>query len=361
MKDLASHYQNYRSSLYPGLELWARFTPRPEPTPLLLQMHGWHGEVKTGHADNLAPPPDAPCFRVQPEMRGRGDAGGQPDANGFELQDAVDALATAAALWPEAVDHTTGPHLHGGSGGGGNVLALLGKFPDLFASAVAECGISDYAVWYQGDRTGEFRDEMRDAGWIGGDPTTNTEAYLARGGRTTARNLLTPLLLVHSACDLRVPVEQSLLYLEAARQAGKEKLVRSLILPGVGGTGHLQGITPAQERERQDLVARHRQTHPTPPRLPAAGTMVIAGFLDTKRFRVDLESVGQLALLDYDLDAGRFALQAPSCRNARILLADTGRELSIPCRRLGLADFLREIIPGGWQLPASDAVLPTGG
>lgn len=343
MSTFESHYRDYPSSLDPELVLWGRFTPFSKPAPLLLHMHGWHGNVKFGHDDNLAPPAHAACFRVQPEMRGRGDSSGRPDANGRELMDAVDALDAARALWPEWVCPATGPHLHGGSGGGGNVFAMVGKFPDLFASAIAECGISDYGVWFEGDDAGEFRDEMQDEGWIGGTPADNPEGYLSRGGRTTARNLLTPLLVVHGEGDLRVPVHQSRLYLDAARAAGRGDLVESLIFEGVGGRAHLEFLTAEQDSQRQSKTASHRENHTRPPTIPRSGTFVVAGYLVTKFFRVFLEETGQVALLDYDLAEKNFSLRAPSCRTAQIILEPEGGTVSLQCTPISLKEFCREI------------------
>jgi pimeloyl-ACP methyl ester carboxylesterase len=346
-----AEYREYRSSLDPELLLYARFRPAAEAAPLLVHMHGWHGNVKTGHSDNLAPPPGTKCFRIQPEMRGRGDSGGKPDANGFELHDVVDAMDAACAIWPEAVSFESGPHLHGGSGGGGNVLALVGKFPDLFSSAVAECGISDYARWYAGDAAGEFRDEMCDAGWIGGCPEENPEGYLSRGGLTTAGNLLTPLLLVHGDQDLRVPVEQSVSYFAAAKTAGHEALVDLVVLPGVGLPGHLGGITENLEELRQGKIAAHREANALPPKLPQQGTMVVAGFLITRHFRVFLEDVGMVALLDYDLEKSRFSLRAPSCKCARVFVQKEMREFSVDCEPVSLREFCGEINYGGFLPP----------
>ncbi|MEI6423608.1 MAG: prolyl oligopeptidase family serine peptidase [Lentisphaerota bacterium] len=303
---MSASYKSYDSSVDPALNLHARFAPLTQPAPLLLWMHGWHGNIKSGHKDNVTPPDEETFFKVQPEMRGRGDSGGKPDANGWELQDAVDALAAARKHYPNAVADLA-PRLHGGSGGGGNVLGILGKFPDLFSSAVCECGISDYALWYSHDTVGEFRDEMKDAGWIGGDPLTNPEAYLSRGGRTTAKNLLTPLLMLHGTADKRVPFEQAEAYMDALRNNGKSQLVRLQEFPGVGAPDHFSDMTEEMNKLRKKLIAEHHLRNSQAPRLPESGEFVVAGYLKTSRFEVSLESVDQVALLHYDLPRQNFA------------------------------------------------------
>ena len=46
-------------------------------------------------------------------------------------------------------------YAEGGSGAGGNVYAIVGKFPDFFSAAVVHSGMSDYLAQYQRDETGE--------------------------------------------------------------------------------------------------------------------------------------------------------------------------------------------------------------
>ncbi|NQU09281.1 prolyl oligopeptidase family serine peptidase, partial [bacterium] len=164
MTQLSARYAAYPSRLDPGLQLFGRFVAAGGPAPVLLRMHGWHGSVKETHRDNVEPSEAGLFHEIHPEMRGRGDSRGRPDANGYELQDAVDALAAGSSCLGPGCDPAAAPLLWGGSGGGGNVLGLVGKFPDLFAAAVAECGISDYALWFAHDQVGEFRDELEGAG-----------------------------------------------------------------------------------------------------------------------------------------------------------------------------------------------------
>ena len=335
-------YREYHSSVEPALTLYAVFAPAPRRAPLLLSMHGWHGNVKSGHRDNVAPPTTQEFFGIAPEMRGRGDSAGKPDVNGWELQDAVDALGAAARMFPDLADTASIPRLTGGSGGGGNVLGIVGKFPDLFAAAVCECGISDYALFFAQDSVGEFRDEMEGAGWIGGNPQTRPEAYLSRGGRVTAMNLLVPLLLFHGEKDRRVPVAHPRLYVEAARRHGRAHLVRAVYFPEAGLPGHYDGATPTDMALRDQEVTAHLRTHTTAPALPSAGRMVVAGYLRTRAFELELESVDHVALLEYDLARDRFQLRAPTCRTARLRRPEQVSERPVSCSALSLQDFCRE-------------------
>ena len=316
-------YQAYPSSAQEKLTLYADFAVPAEPRPLLVTMHGWHGQVKRAHSDNVpAGAEDGDWFKIAVEMRGRGDSEGKPDCNGWELQDVVDAVAFARRTY---ADKIVDPHLvtlTGGSGGGGNVMALLGKFPDFFCRAKAECGISDYALWYRNDRVGEFRDEM-DV-WVGTTPDLDPEAYASRSGVTTAGNLCTPLIIFHGDKDPRVPVEQSRLYVEAARRSGKGYLVAYYELKGVGYPGHYGGATPAQNEFREKTGKEFLRFKPVPVAIPERGIFMIGGFIRTRHFEVELESVNRVAELHYDLKSNNFTLHAikPCSARLRVRLAD---------------------------------------
>ncbi len=336
-------YASYPSTFEDALLLYARFQPAlSPPAPLLIHMHGWHGNVKHGHTDNVQPCRHGNYNLVQPEMRGRGDSAGKPDANGAELWDAVDAIPAAREILGERIDAQVPPLLWGGSGGGGNVLGMVGKFPDLFAAAVCECGISDYALWHAHDTVGEFRDELEGAGWIGGNPTNNPEAYLSRGGRTTAMNLMIPLFIVHGELDNRVQYEQATAYRDALHAHGKAELLELLNLPGVGASGHYGGITDEQETARNDGISAHLAAHRTMPVLPDRGRFVVAGYLCTRRFTVRLPSIDHVALLDYDLTRNTFHLHAPTASSARILLAD-GSEVEVATQPVSLAELCNHL------------------
>ena len=311
-------YLEYPSSQDPSIRLFADFAAPAEPRPIRLEMHGWHGHVKRAQPDSVGQSADTGWFNVRPQMRGRGDATGAPDCNGWELQDAVDAVAFAKERFADKVAEPNLITLSGGSGGGGNVFAMLGRFPDLFCRALVQCGISDYALWYRNDEEGEFRDEM-DV-WIGADPDAAPEAYAARSGVTAVANLLTPLIIFHGETDIRVPSEHARRFVAAAEAAGKGGLVTYHELEGVGTRSHFGNITPEQQEflraEGRAFLARDRR----PIEIPERGRLVVAGYLITRRFEVVLDSIDRVALLEYDLAAADFRLMAPSAKEAHIRL-----------------------------------------
>jgi pimeloyl-ACP methyl ester carboxylesterase len=279
--------RTYPSSVEPGLTLSAEFFVPPAPRPLLLFFHGWHMSAAqsrgAGYIGQLTPD----FFVVNVDMRGRGGSGGRPDASGFELLDGLDAITFARRTWPSAVDRSKGPYAFGGSGGGGNTLALAGKAPDLFAAAVSFAGMSDYALWYLRDDAGRYRDEMET--WIGGTPQSNPQGYRSRGGSTVLPNVISPLLVIHGRKDPAVPFEHAQAYQrEAAR------LKKSLIRFYFSGKGH--------ESEEWKMSIDFLQSFQKIPRLKKKGGFVFCGFLACGPFWVIADDPARSGRVAYELD-----------------------------------------------------------
>lgn len=326
-----NEYREYPSSADPMLHLYAKFTCDTPTGVLLVKMHGWHGQVKTSSPDNIPDPMERGYFVVAPEMRGRGDSTGNPDCNGWELQDVIDAVNFARKEYRDRIETPEVVLLWGGSGGGGNAYALIGKFPDFFAAARITSGISDYGLWYTFDTRGEFRDEMegpvpaKSPGrqpWIGGNPTNNAEAYRSRGGITTVGNLLIPTLIFHGETDFRVPSLQARLWVGAAVGKGRGSLVDYHELAGVGAWGHFSNITKVQQAFYQKTGSEFLKTHRTPPLLPERGSFAVAGYLKTSQFEVVLDSIDHIGRVDYDLAAHTFLVYAPTAKTAKLRVRD---------------------------------------
>ncbi len=297
----------YSSSRTPGIKLALRILKPAQPGYLVASTHGWHMSIKefTFMTEAL---PGLTNLTVQVDMRGRAWSQGSPDCNGLELYDVIDAIEYAKAHYADYLIDPDLIYFSAGSGGGGNALALAGKFPDYFTAINALCGISDYAKWYREDQVGEFRDELDI--WIGPLNESNAVAYAAASGITTIANLHTPLLLVHGELDLRVPASHSRSYATAAEQAGKKDLVDYLELAGIGGTGHFENATAEDLATIESRSAQNLAQHKKRPQLARSGSLVVAGYLVTRYFTVFLAEVGQLAQLDYDLDKKSFILKS---------------------------------------------------
>lgn len=295
----------YESSRTPGIQLAARILKPAKPGYILASTHGWHMGIR-GFTPMDQPQDESAYLRVEVDMRGRPHSEGEADCNGWELYDIIDAIDYVRRHYADYILDPDIVYFEAGSGGGGNALSIVGKFPDTFAAATSLCGMSDYALWYRQDEVGEFRDEL-DV-WIGCSPEANPMAYESRSGLTTVVNLQTPIYIVHGEADSRVPSEHSRRFVARAADAGKGRLVRYRELPDVGRQGHWGGAT----EEMLALIAaeseEHRQLHRSPVELAVKGRLTVAGYIFTRRFSVVLDSIDKVATLVYDLDSGAVEL-----------------------------------------------------
>ncbi|MBI3946330.1 MAG: alpha/beta fold hydrolase [Armatimonadetes bacterium] len=275
----------YPSSLDPNLVLSAEFHVPPEPRPLCLFFHGWHGSARASRVEMEIGPLLGEFFLVNVDMRGRGTSTGKPDASGFELIDGLDGLEFARQTWPDRIQAEGGVYLVGGSGGGGNTLALAGKAPDIFSAAVSWAGISDYARQYRHDASGRIRDEMEV--WIGGNPDTNPEGYATRSGLHVLENVLTQLFVCHGTRDATVPMPQA--YRERA-----EALGRTNIRFRFNELGH-------DSIEWVPALA-HLRANRAIPSLSPKGSLVVSSFLACRSFWLVLDDPARMGRADYELD-----------------------------------------------------------
>ena len=289
----------YTSSRDSSLKLAMRIDKPAVPGRILVQTHGWHmSAVEYAPAEA---PGDSPFLTLSVDMRCRAFSDGKPDCNGYELQDVIDAVNYARERYKEYISDPDIVYFEAGSGGGGNALAIAGKFPDFFAAVNALYCMSDYGMWYRNDSDGEFRDEMDI--WVGKDPDLDPMAYAARSGLSLVRNLYSPLFIAHGELDRRVPVYHSHLYLAAAEAAGKAGLIDYYEMKGVGTESHISGASPEQKEELSRRALANLTTHSAPIQLPRKGKLLAGGYLVTKYFRVDLDSLDKIAEVEYDADA----------------------------------------------------------
>lgn len=284
-----------KSTVSEGVEFAVAIYKPEKRSPIVLLSHGWHQSVMP--PEDKAESPYPGFLAVQVDMRGRKYSTGKPDCNGLELYDFYDAWQYVAKHYGQYISDPLQVYYVGGSGGGGNGFAIIGKFPDLFCSALIQCGISDYAEWFRQDRVGEFRDDM--IPWIGGTPEQKGEAYESRSGITTVENVLTTSYIVHGETDVRVPVSHSRNFVEKAVKYHKP--VKYLELKNVGTRNHWGNIIPEQEKKREVLNALALEKHPAP-QLAAKGELVVAGYVVTKHFSIWMESIDQVGKIKYNLN-----------------------------------------------------------
>ena len=163
--------------------------------PIAVVMHGYSpatgnfGNVR-GNAQRLR---DAGFFVVSVAMRGRDGSAGVRDSGGVEIYDIYEAVEAVKATYTGLVDESN-VHITGYSGGGGNVMSALTKFPDYFRAGSSFFGMSDYgydetAGWYFAGAASNHQNQLRTD--IGnptlGDPDV-ADRYHARASSLAARN-----------------------------------------------------------------------------------------------------------------------------------------------------------------------------
>lgn len=293
----------YKSSRDSSLNLAMKVIKPEKPGYIMAMTHGWHMSISDFVFMN-EPVENNEYLILEVDMRGRAYSEGNPDCNGWELYDVIDAVNFAREYYKDYIKNPEIVYFEGGSGGGGNAFSIIGKFPDFFAAATALYGISDYELWYRNDSIGEFRDEMDI--WIGCDPDDNQEAYRARSGIRLLENLHTPLFIAHGENDLRVPAEHSRNYVRRAAEIGKSNLVKYMELKGVGTRGHCGNATPEQIQGMNEDSEKNRAFNRAPVEIPDNGKLVIAGYLFTKKFSVVLDSMDKVAVLEYDVKKNEY-------------------------------------------------------
>jgi dienelactone hydrolase len=160
--------------------------------PIAVVMHGFSaGSDLASIRENAQRLRDAGFFAISVTMRGREGSQGVRDSGGVEIYDIHDAVEAVKASHAAYVDPAN-VHITGYSGGGGNAMSALTKFPDYFRLGSAFFGMSDYGLdpvsgWYHnganvnGTRTPQLDVDI-------GNPNTGGSAVLDRY-RARASNL----------------------------------------------------------------------------------------------------------------------------------------------------------------------------
>jgi len=132
-------------------------------------------------------------FTISVAMRQRDGSDGKRDSGGVEIYDIYDAVEAAKKQYPLHMDPEN-ISIIGFSGGGGNVMSALTKFPDYFRLGAAFFGISDYGFdtktgwFFNGAKARHQNILINDIG----DPSKNDPAiidkYAARASNLASKN-----------------------------------------------------------------------------------------------------------------------------------------------------------------------------
>lgn len=186
---------------------------RPEvagPVPTFIWLHGGPEAQERPVYNSLFQTLLAQGFAVfAPNVRGSAGFGRtfrSADDGAGRYGAFADVAACAAYLIETGIAASGRIGVGGRSYGGYLTLAVLTRFPELFAVGVAVCGMSDLETWYATTEP-----------WIGaaavskyGDPVRDRELLADLSPMHTIDRLRSPLLLVHGADDTNVPATESI-------------------------------------------------------------------------------------------------------------------------------------------------------
>lgn len=273
------------------------YHPAGTNLPIILLMHGWDGGLESITDATLKRIGDYGAFTCTVGMRGRNAANGARDASGREIYDIYDCLQSIISTHGALVDGSR-VAVWGYSGGGGNALAALCKFPDAFNVGVDFMGMSDYGRdgtdgWYQ-QSVGATQTTIAAA--VGGTPATAPNGYYARDATVGITNFAGGhLYMYHDNADATVPPVHSSRIKNALDGAGMSNY--TLTLSDTLGHGYPDGYPVRQAPEAALVTALAGSSAWT---IPASGTVAVIGYIVTKRFTIWLRANGSTT---YGLDA----------------------------------------------------------
>jgi pimeloyl-ACP methyl ester carboxylesterase len=291
--------------------------------PLLVVMHGYGGgrEAVTQDIRELA---RRGVVALAPDMRGRGGSAGRWDSGGLDVHDILDAVLAALVRYPDEID-ARNLSIVGYSGGGGNAIACMVRFPDLFQTYVSFFGISDYGGWHRSGGRPDCNAWMEVA--LGGTPDDVPALYAARNAIPAAGNARCGKLhFLWDEEETMCPPEMIEAFLDVHHEAG---LVNAAV--HVSHRGDMRRWSHNYRSGNPDLSAADDlylgdvfPSKARSPRLPPRGQLVVPGYLVTRQFQVWIEDGqrGQVTV-DYDLTGSAPAVRVVDNAqgyNVRILL-----------------------------------------
>lgn len=304
--------------------------------PIAVVMHwfGGDGGDVTNNAQRLR---DQGFFAISVAMRGRSGSAGVRDDGGLEIYDIYDAVEAVKAQYADRVDPTT-VYITGYSGGGGNVMSALTKFPDYFRVGAAFYGISDYGYdaknGFWGTSPGDQPQLTFDIGDRASEDPAVQDRYMARASNLASRNnsYSEIHLFVNDNEDRCAPIHDTS-YCDNAVAVATSPGEFNNIHVHVGNNAKPEYIDfnangQNDPNERQDWphgIPDSDQQHAAEawflprlldgriarPQLKSGGKLFVAGFVKTRPFTCWLgDGQNAAALLTYSLAADRkeFAL-----------------------------------------------------
>ena len=318
-----------------------------DSAPLAVVMHGYSPSSTFGqfrpHAERLA---NEGFVAVLVAMRGRDGSDGIRDSGGLEIYDIYDAVEhiKSSPFFEDRIDPTN-VHITGYSGGGGNVMSALTKFPDYFRVGSSHFGMSDYGFdpadgWYvRGANVGATRTNQLDADvgnpvaaqQPGGDPKV-LDRYQARASNLASKN--NPYSEIHlfvNTDETISPPINNTSYRDNAAAAATTPGEFDNITVHLGESDGSVWIDRNNDGEQQDeeiqsfphgdslgsqrrgeawYLDRLRQGAIPEPQLNGSDELFVAGWVRTKRFELFLgDGQDAAGTLTYELEDQALSFQ----------------------------------------------------
>ncbi len=187
------------------------------PRPLLIYNRGGNGNFSPNTAAGTANYAyTADCAVIASNYREAEPGTGTDEFGGADVMDVVFWINLADNLG--FVDRERVYMLGESRGGMQTCLALLEDEGNIVRAAACVSGVYDVTATY------ESREDMREmlTRRIGGTPENCPEEYAKRSAVTFAERMDTPLLLIHSTGDAKVPYEQAVKFAAELEKYGKK-------------------------------------------------------------------------------------------------------------------------------------------
>jgi dipeptidyl aminopeptidase/acylaminoacyl peptidase len=146
----------------------------------------------------------------------------------------------------------------GGSYGGYMTMAAITEYPEFFAAAINNVGITNFVSFLE--NTADYRRHLREAEY---GPLTDREFLESVSPLNKANAIETPLLVIHGENDPRVPVGEARQIIEAIEAKGG--VVESLIFPDEGHGVSKRPNSLVMYRRMVEFLDRHLKDAPPPP------------------------------------------------------------------------------------------------
>jgi dienelactone hydrolase len=236
--------------------------------PIAVVMHGYSGTsgMCASVRENAQHLRDKGFFAIAVALRGRDGCDGTRDSGGLEIYDIYDAVEAVKTSRRGLVNPAI-VYLTGYSGGGGNTMAALTKFPDYFNAGAAYFGMSDYGyhltnAWYFAGASSSHQAIMRtDVGTPTGGVAGVRDRYHARASNlASANNPYSEIHLFVNANEATCPPVNMTSFLSNAVSREAYAGEFSNITVHIGQPGPRKG-TGLEHEFIQEVVQRHGHHH----------------------------------------------------------------------------------------------------